>query len=104
INVAQSGSQILFQTDKTTIISRLLEGDYPETNRLIPTEYKTTMTVNRESLLSSMERSIILADDSNKVVKLETLDEESGMFEMIRITKKNPEAGQSIEDVALEEK
>ena len=49
--------QVLFKTGNVLFYSRLLEGNYPDTSRLIPTEYKTTILVNGKSLLQAIDRA-----------------------------------------------
>lgn len=58
--------------DGTRIISRILDGTYPNVQALIPATFKTELTVNREALLHSLERVAIIADQHNGVVKLES--------------------------------
>lgn len=57
--------------DGTRIISRILDGTYPNVQALIPATFKAELTVNREALLHSLERVAIIADQHNGVVKLE---------------------------------
>lgn len=56
--------------DGTRIISRILDGTYPNVRALIPATFKTELTVNREALLHSLERVAVIADQHNSVVKL----------------------------------
>ena len=57
--------------DGTRIISRILDGIYPNVQALIPATFKAELTVNREALLHSLERVAIIAGQHNGVVKLE---------------------------------
>jgi DNA polymerase-3 subunit beta len=51
VNIFISKNQILFQTEDTTIISRLLEGEFINYNQLIPEEYKIKIRLEREKLV-----------------------------------------------------
>ena len=41
--------------------TRLLEGNYPDTDRLIPTDFNTTITFDVVNLRQSMERARLLS-------------------------------------------
>ncbi|CAH0417867.1 DNA polymerase III subunit beta [Periweissella ghanensis] len=82
-------NQVLFILGKTLFYSRLLEGNYPDTTRLIPKESDTTVTFNATELLSAINRASLLSHESrNNVVKLEI--NPSGA----KITGNSPDVGQ----------
>ncbi|WP_066412916.1 DNA polymerase III subunit beta [Sutcliffiella cohnii] len=67
-----SNSQAVFRNGKTTFYCRLLEGNYPDTSRLIPTDFQTEIRLNRKEFEKALEQCAILADDGkNSVVKME---------------------------------
>ncbi len=64
-------NQALFIFDNTHFYSRLLEGNYPETSRLIPESSDTRLEITASDLLASIERASLLSHESrNNVVKL----------------------------------
>ncbi len=66
-----SENQVLFTLGDTAFYSRLLEGNYPDTSRLIPKEATTTLEFNAPALLAAIERASLLSHESrNNVVKL----------------------------------
>ncbi|GKT04326.1 DNA polymerase III subunit beta [Furfurilactobacillus sp. WILCCON 0119] len=68
-------NQVLFLLGDTAFYSRLLEGNYPDTSRLIPSEADTTMEISAPALLSAIERASLLSHESrNNVVKLTLAD------------------------------
>lgn len=75
VNIFISKNQILFQTEDTTIISRLLEGEFINYNQLIPEEYKIKIRLEREKLLDSCERAALFARDSNNTILFEINDD-----------------------------
>lgn len=82
-------NQVLFILGKTLFYSRLLEGNYPDTTRLIPKESDTTVTFNATELLSAINRASLLSHESrNNVVKLE-IDPNGA-----KITGNSPDVGQ----------
>lgn len=95
VDVSFTDNQVLFKLKNTSIYSRLLEGNYPDTSRLIPTEYKTSIHINKSELLNSIARASLLATDSKKhVVKLQT--QAAGT---IQISSNTPELGKVEEEL-----
>lgn len=71
VKISISENQILFEFSNTLFYSRLLEGNYPATDRLIPNESTTQLEFDAKSLLASVERASLLAHASrNNVVRL----------------------------------
>jgi DNA polymerase-3 subunit beta len=58
--------------DGTRIISRILDGTYPNVQALVPAAFKATLTANREDLIAALERVAVIADQHNSIVKLES--------------------------------
>ena len=58
-------------TKETRIIARLLEGEFIKYNDIIPKECRTRCTLDREELLSSIERASLLAKEGkNNLIKM----------------------------------
>lgn len=67
-----SPSQVLFKSKSISFYTRLLEGTYPDTDRLLPNSFETTIIVNRHHLIQAMERANLLSNATqNGTVKLE---------------------------------
>ncbi|MDY5973645.1 DNA polymerase III subunit beta [Streptococcus hyovaginalis] len=72
VEVFFSNNQILFRSEYISFYTRLLEGTYPDTDRLIPKEFKTTAVFDTSHLRQSMERARLLSNATqNGTVKLE---------------------------------
>jgi len=97
VTMSVSDNQILFQTKNIYFLSRLLDGNYPETDRLIPDQSKTVVKTKTKALLQAIDRASLLArENRNNVVKLETKDQH------LEISSNTPEVGQVTEDVITE--
>jgi len=60
-----------FLTEDTRVIARLLDGEFIKYNDILPTTYSTKVVVNREDILSSIERASLFAKEGkNNLVKL----------------------------------
>lgn len=72
VEVFFANNQILFRSEHISFYTRLLEGNYPDTDRLIPTEFNTEATFNVSNLRFAMERARLLSNATqNGTVKLE---------------------------------
>ena len=72
VEVFFANNQILFRSEHISFYTRLLEGNYPDTDRLIPTEFNTEATFNVANLRFAMERARLLSNATqNGTVKLE---------------------------------
>jgi len=60
---------VSIQVGNVTLNSRLLEGQYPNYNQLIPRQFTRQATLERRTLISSLERLAILANQKNDVVE-----------------------------------
>jgi DNA polymerase-3 subunit beta len=58
-------ASLLVETPEFTFFSRVLEGTYPQTDRLIPNSFTTEIEINRFELLSALERILIVAKEGD---------------------------------------
>ena len=94
VSVAIADNQILFMTEDTHFYSRLLEGNYPQTDQLIPAESTTQIEVDVQTLKGAVGRTSLLSHaGKNNVVKLAV---ENGT---LQLTSNSPEVGYVEEDV-----
>ncbi len=89
-------SKILFKYNNILFQSRLLEGNYPETSKLIPSEFPIVIKFNKESLITAIERASLLSsrDGNNSIVKLALRQDN-----IVEITSNSPEIGKVLEEV-----
>ena len=69
VDVSVSQSQILFKSDDTVLISRLIEGQFPNFQKVVPQEHDRSLIIPTEQLQQSVRRAAIVArDDANRIV------------------------------------
>ncbi len=87
---------ILFEYGNVLFQSRLLEGNFPETARLIPTEFPIIVKFNKEKLFTAIERASLLSskEGSSSIVKLNLKSDNT-----VEITSNSPELGKVTEKV-----
>lgn len=70
VKVNISKNQILFSIDGVELISRLIDGKFPDYEKIIPAEAKTTCTVSVEDLSLVLKRVSLFARENNNSVKV----------------------------------
>jgi DNA polymerase-3 subunit beta len=70
IGVALSDAEICFIAGNTAISSRLIDGNYPDYRQLIPASYPNQLRVAKDTLLVSLKRAKLLANDQTSSVRL----------------------------------
>ncbi|UII55966.1 DNA polymerase III subunit beta [Cytobacillus spongiae] len=95
IDIVITENQVLFKAKHLLFFSRLLEGNYPDTSRLIPNENKTEVVVNTKEFLQAIDRASLLAREGrNNVVKFSTIE-----GNLIEISSNTPEIGKVVEEL-----
>ncbi|WP_124726254.1 DNA polymerase III subunit beta [Staphylospora marina] len=70
VDLVVEDNQILVRTEEVEFYSRLLEGAYPDTNRVIPKSGETELVTSTRELLQSVDRaSLISRDGRDNVIK-----------------------------------
>ncbi len=67
VEVYFSESQVLFKIEDTELISRLIDGQYPDYKQIIPKEYKTDAEIEKEEFMHALKAASLFAPDSNNV-------------------------------------
>lgn len=71
VEISIMENQVLFRTKTMYFYSRLLEGNYPDTNRLIPNSFNTEIEFYVPALLAAIERASLLSHEGrNNIVRL----------------------------------
>jgi DNA polymerase-3 subunit beta len=71
ITITPNKSQVLFHVEGIDLVSRLIEGQFPNYEPVIPTSHSTRAVIDREAFLSGARRASIFARDSANIVKVE---------------------------------
>ncbi len=100
--VTLSSNQIQFQIDdeksgSTTLISRLIDGQFPNYERVIPAQSTRTLTVEREPLAAAVKRAAIVARESASRVVLRTTED----GDRLTITAQSGSVGDAYEEVEV---
>jgi DNA polymerase III subunit beta len=96
--VSMGNGQIAFDLSKTLLVSKLIEGNYPNYRQVIPAEAKERVKLERETFLNSLRRVSLLASDKSNSIKLNFGKNN------IDITANTPEVGEAKESLPVQYK
>ena len=95
VKISVGTGQIAFDLNDTLLVSKLIEGNYPNYKQVIPSEAKERVTLERETLLNSLRRVSLLASDKSNSIKLNFSKNN------IEITANTPEVGEARESLPV---
>ncbi len=61
-----NANHVLFEFDQTTVVSRLIEGEYFRIDQMLSSDYFTKLTVNKKEMGSCIDRATLLVRESDK--------------------------------------
>jgi len=77
IDMFFTDKHVMFSFDETLIVSRLIDGEYFDVDRMLSNDYETMVRINRQELLSCLDRATLLVkEDDKKPVILMIRDDE----------------------------
>jgi len=79
ITITPNKSQVLFHVEGIDLVSRLIEGQFPNYEPVIPTAHSSRAVIDREAFLAGARRASIFARDSANIVKVELAGEGEGL-------------------------
>ena len=66
VNLFFTKNHIVFEFDETTVVSRLIEGEYFRIEQMLSSDYETKVKVNKKELLNCIDRATLLIRESDK--------------------------------------
>lgn len=95
VKIYTDKTKLIIKSENTTIISRLMEGQYPKYNQLIPQDYPKEAIVSISQLLSSLERVAIMVNERTSIVKFEFSEDK------LVLSADTPDSGASEDEIAV---
>ena len=93
LEISFDENQVLFDLKDTIIISRLVEGDFPNYEQVIPKESKEKITVDKKALLAATKRASILTNQDSIAIKVDVAKDR------MSISKNTPYMGEVKEEL-----
>lgn len=66
VNIFFTTNHVVFEFDETTVVSRLIEGEYFRVNQMLSSDYETKIKINKKELLSCIDRATLLVKEGDK--------------------------------------
>ena len=66
VNIFFTDKHILFEFDNTTVVSRLIEGEYLKIDNILSADYETKIKLNKKEFLGCIDRSTLLIKEGDK--------------------------------------
>ena len=95
VNLFITDNHIIFEFDNTTVVSRLIEGEYFKIDQMLSTDYETKFKINKRELLDCIDRATLMVKEGDK--KPIIMDITDGNMEL----KINSVAGSMKEDIEI---
>ena len=90
-------NKVIYKIENLIVMTRLINGNYPDTNRLIPDKYEFKIKVNLDSFYNAIDRASLLTNNEEKnIIKLETKKD------IMIISSNIPEIGNVEEKIHIE--
>ncbi len=96
IDMQFAGNQAKFSFEGMEFVTKLVEGKFPDYNRVIPKNHKNIITLGRATLLASLQRTAILTSEKFKGVRLNI---EPGT---LRVASNNAEQEEAVDELDID--
>jgi DNA polymerase-3 subunit beta len=71
LRINKKENQITFEVGDIILVGRMIEGSFPDYEKVIPKSSKTTITIDREEFLQNVRLASVFAKDTSNIVNIE---------------------------------
>jgi DNA polymerase-3 subunit beta len=96
IEMQFANNQAKFKFEGKEFVTKLVEGKFPDYNRVIPKNHKNSVTLGRVTLLNTLQRTAILTSDKFKGVRINL---ETGL---LRVAASNAEQEEAVDELEID--
>ena len=93
-----SKNHALFKRGDLVMVSKLIDGNYPNYQQVLPTQNTKLVTVSKDLITHAVKRVSILSKEKNNAVKLQLEKNQ------LMLSTNNPEVGEANEEIAIDYK
>ncbi len=94
LRVGVSVGKIVFELDNTLVVSRLSNGEYPNTKHIVPRAFSYFLEANAQELIAAMERVSLLSVERENVVKISMSEDR------VEVSSKSSQIGSAVESIS----
>ena len=95
VKISISSNKIVFKIEDIIFISKLIDGSFPDYKRVIPTDNTNILKINRDKLLSAVDRVSTIANEKSPVIKFKLLEN------ILNLNTINNESSSASEDLTI---
>ena len=95
VEILISSNKVIFLIGNIVFISKLIDGSFPDYKRVIPQNNNNVLKINREILLSAVDRVSTIANEKSPVIKFKLLQN------MLNLNTINNESSTASEDLSI---
>lgn len=75
VDIVVADNQVLFKLDQVMFYTRILDGMYPDTSKIIPTTFETEIVLDTKTVTEAIDRAYLMSrEEKTNIVRLTTLD------------------------------
>lgn len=88
-SVVENKNQAIFHLPNATIFTRIIDGEFPNIEKIIPTGFKTRVTIDRDQFAQAVKTASLFARGAANIIKIKV--EKEGL----RLSANTPQVGQN---------
>lgn len=96
VMISFTDKHIVFEFDNTTVVSRLIEGEYFRIDQMLSSDYETKVKINKKEFLNCIDRATLLIKEGDKKPIIINITDESMELKI------NSVVGSMNEDIDIE--
>lgn len=82
VNIYFTDSNAVFEFDNTTVVTRLIEGEYFDVDKMISNEYSTKIIINKRKLINCIDRATLYVRENDRKPVIITINNDEFMLEI----------------------
>ena len=98
VEIQASDNQVSFEFSDLLVVSKLIEGTYPNYMQVVPSQCEERISIERELLFTAVRRVSLLATDKSNSVRLSFLPNQ------IEVSAVSPQVGEALEIIPVKYK
>ncbi len=95
VRITAAGNQVIFETEGMRILSKLIEGVFPNYRQVIPGQCEERIVLERENLLHAVRRVALVTNEQSNSIKLSFGDNN------VEVLSSTPEIGEANEKLPI---
>jgi DNA polymerase III subunit beta len=80
LDISIEGCLVSFRSSNFELTTRILDGQYPNVEQLVPRQFSKVVKVDRDALLKQLDRASVMTKENNDIVILDISGDEISIF------------------------